>query len=89
MFTTQLDNLRQYILRQLTAFEFSYVFILYGFDLINQDGKPSLDSVKNMKNWFETHLTKQELQKCDEDFTYHYQIPQFVIVTIPEVSFDI
>ena len=88
MFVARLDVLRHFISTQLTAFEFSYIFILYGFDLINQNGKPSLDSTRNLKSWFETNLAGHELHKSKEECTYKYLIPQFVVVTIPEVSFD-
>uniref|UniRef100_A0A915LFA4 Uncharacterized protein n=1 Tax=Meloidogyne javanica TaxID=6303 RepID=A0A915LFA4_MELJA len=86
LFISQLDVLHQYILNQLCAFEFSYVFVLYGYDLVNQEGTPSLDSTIKLKNWFEENLNGCNLQKSKEDCVYQYSIPQFVIVTIPELG---
>lgn len=88
LFVERLDNLRQFVLQHLSAFEFSYIFILYGFDLIHNDGHPSMDSAKSLKRWFERNLVGHELQKTKEDCVYKYTIPQFVIVTLPEVSFN-
>nr|CAD2192278.1 unnamed protein product [Meloidogyne enterolobii] len=86
LFISQLDVLHQYILNQLCAFEFSYVFVLYGYDLVNQEGTPSLDSTIKLKNWFEENLSGYNLQKSKEDCVYQYSIPQFVVVTIPELG---
>uniref|UniRef100_A0A915P584 Uncharacterized protein n=1 Tax=Meloidogyne floridensis TaxID=298350 RepID=A0A915P584_9BILA len=86
LFISQLDVLHQFILNQLCAFEFSYVFVLYGYDLVNQEGTPSLDSTIKLKNWFEENLSGYNLQKSKEDCVYQYSIPQFVIVTIPELG---
>ncbi|KAL7071395.1 hypothetical protein ACQ4LE_009214 [Meloidogyne hapla] len=86
MFIAQLDALRQLIFNQLCAFEFSYIFILYGYDLINQDGKPSLDSTRKLKSWFEDNLVGYNLQKTKDDCVYQYSIPQFVVITLPEIG---
>uniref|UniRef100_A0A915LI05 Uncharacterized protein n=1 Tax=Meloidogyne javanica TaxID=6303 RepID=A0A915LI05_MELJA len=80
------DSMLASVKDELCAFEFSYVFVLYGYDLVNQEGTPSLDSTIKLKNWFEENLSGYNLQKSKEDCVYQYSIPQFVIVTIPELG---
>uniref|UniRef100_A0A1I8B7L1 Helitron_like_N domain-containing protein n=1 Tax=Meloidogyne hapla TaxID=6305 RepID=A0A1I8B7L1_MELHA len=86
IFITQLDALRDVILNCLFVFEFDYIFILYGYDLINQDEKPSLDSTRKLKSWFEENLIGCNFQKPKDDCVYQYSIPQFVVITLPEIG---
>lgn len=78
----------QHIINNLCDFEFSYIFLLYGYDLIaQQDRVPSVEYVHKLHEWFNTNLVDHPLVKpTEESYTYHYTIPQFVLITVPELG---